>query len=145
MCTLAIVLPGCGDNPGPSAAIEAVVPASGTLTFQGRPLENFQVILTPTDGRRSAAGITNAEGKFTLGTNDEADGAPPGTHTVSVVWVGPLPSGADKAGQEVVVEDPNLLPQPSVRIPERYASIATSGLTQEIPAEGTDSLKIELK
>lgn len=54
--------------------LEKVVPVSGTVTYQGKPVESFQVSFIPTDGRRAAVGITDASGKFTLGTNDVADG-----------------------------------------------------------------------
>jgi hypothetical protein len=45
----------------------------------------------------------------------------------------------------VVIDDPSLLPKPSVQIPARYASPETSKLTQEVPAGGLTDLKIDLK
>jgi hypothetical protein len=139
---LGTALAGCGDSiEGPT--IEKVVPVSGTLTFQGKPLEYFQVSFQPTDGRRAALGVTDANGKFTLGTNDVGDGAPPGSHKVAVVWVGP--QGDVAAGQEVIIDDPSLLPKPSVQIPARYANPETSQLSQEVPSGGVTDLKIDLK
>jgi len=146
-CLVAVVLgiavAGCGGDPGPRAQIEKVVPVTGTLTYQGKPLEFFQVTLLPTDGRRAAVGVTDAAGKFTMGTNDKDDGAPPGSHKVAVVWVGPQ-SDVD-AGNEVIVDDPSQLPKPSVKIPAKYANPETSQLTQEIPDGGLTDLKIDLK
>ena len=139
---IALLISGCG-GPSSGPTIEKVVSVSGTLTYQGKPLEFFQVTFLPTDGRRAAVGVTDATGKFTLGTNDVADGAPPGSHKVAVVWVGPQTDVA--AGQEVVIDDPSLLPKPSVRIPAHYANPETSALTQEIPAGGLTDLKIDLK
>src|SRR5215510_8628347 len=84
----AVCLTGCGGY-SQRANIERVAPVSGVLTFQGKPLEFYQVTFSPEDGRRPATGTTDAEGKFTLGTNKPNDGAPPGLNKVAVVWVGP--------------------------------------------------------
>jgi hypothetical protein len=133
---------GCGGAiEGPT--IEKVVPVSGTLTYQGKPLEYFQVTFVPTDGRRAAVGITDAAGKFALGTNDVSDGAPPGTHKVAVAWVGP--QSDTSAGQEQIVDDPSKLPKPSVQIPPKYSNAETSQLTQEVPASGLKDVTIDLK
>jgi len=137
-----MLLAGCGRGPGPVAVIEKVVPVSGTLTYQGKPLEGFKVALLPTDGRRVASGVTDAAGRFTLGTNRPGDGAPPGSHRVTVVWAGPPPS--DDA-QEPVIDNPALLPKPPVQIPAKYANAESSGLTQEVPKGGLKDLKIDLK
>jgi len=134
---------GCNLDPGPTAHIENVVPVSGMLTYQGQPLEFFQVTFLPTDGRRAATGVTDASGKFTMGTNTAGDGAPPGTHQVAIVWVGP--PAAEAEGQEQIIDDPSKLPKPKVKIPTKYGNPETSGLTQEVPDRGLSDLKIELQ
>jgi hypothetical protein len=134
---------GCESKSGPQAIVEAVVPVSGTLTYKGQPLESYQVSFVPTDGRRAAVGTTDATGRFKMGTNAMGDGAPPGTHKVTVVWVPPTP--ADGAGLDAPIDDPALLPKPKVAIPEKYANADTSGLTQEVPAGGLNDLKIDLQ
>lgn len=137
---LGVVAAGCGD-PGPSAHIEKVVPVSGTLTYRGQPLEYHQVIFRATDGRRTAIGITDAAGKFTLGTNGKDDGAPPGSHKVGINYVGP-PIVDDPSKEPI---DPAFRPKPKIQIPANYADPETSGLTQEVPAGGLTDLKIDLK
>ena len=127
---------------GPKAHIEKVVPVSGTLTYNGQPLENYQVTFLPTDGRRAATGVADADGKFTMGTNKAGDGAPPGTHKVAIVWAPPT---TDLPGHEQIIDDPSLLPKPPVEIPAKYGNPETSGLTQEVPDEGIEDLKIDLK
>ena len=136
------VAAACGCN-SESADIERVVPVSGVLTYQGKPLEDFQVTFMPEDGRRPATGVTNGAGELKLGTNDVGDGAPPGLSKVAVVWVGP-PSTAEP-GAEVIVDDPSKLPKPKVRIPAKYNDPAKSGLTQDVPWSGISDLKIDLK
>lgn len=136
-----LLVAGCGD-PGPRAEIEKVVPVSGTLTYLGKPLESYQVTFLPTDGRRAATGVTDAAGKFTMGTNKAGDGAPPGAHKVAFVWVAP---NNDLPGQEQIIDDPALLPKPAVEIPAKYANPDTSGYTQEVPDDGIADLKFDLK
>lgn len=135
-------LSGCNSDPGPKAVIEKVVPVSGTLTYQGKPLENFQVTLVPSDGRRAAVGITDKNGKFTMGTNETGDGAPPGTHKVAVSWAGPP---AETGATEQIVDEPEKLPKADVSLPATFANPETSGLTQEVPEAGLTDWKLDLK
>jgi hypothetical protein len=125
------------------ANVEKVVPAAGTLTYQGKPLESYQVALLPTDGRRPATGITDAAGKFTLGTNNVGDGAPPGTHKVAIVWSPPRPAG--EMGQETINDNPATLPKPKIKIPDKYSDPEKSGLVVEVPAGGAKDIKIDLQ
>ncbi len=129
---------GCGGNNGPVAETVPVVAASGTLTFRGQPLEHYQVMLFPQNGR-PAAGMVDAAGKFVLGTNQPGDGAPAGTHRVAVTWIGP-PS--TDPGQGVMEFTPP--PPPTIKIPDKYANPETSGITVEVPESGTDAIAINL-
>jgi hypothetical protein len=129
---------GCGEN----SDIEKVVPVSGTVTYQGRPLEGYQVTFMPVDGRRPATGITDAEGRFSLGTNALGDGAPPGQSKVAFVWV---PPRTGEPGQEAIVDSPEKMPKPKIRIPDKYTDPERSGMVQEVPARGISDLKFELQ
>ncbi len=140
---LVVVVAGCDSTVGPVADIEKVAPVSGTLTYKGKAIEGYQVTLYPADGRRVATGVTDAQGKFTMGTNRPGDGAPPGIHKVSVMWVGP--GSTDAAGQEQIIDNPALLPKPPVKLPAKYGNPDTSALTQEVPKEGLKDLAIDLK
>ncbi len=146
-CLLGVVsvclLAGCDDGYAPKAIIEKVVPVSGTLSYQGRPLEYFQVTLQPDGGQRTAVGVTDAAGKFTLGTNKAGDGAPPGPCKISVNFVGPPVE--DTAGLEPGIEDPSKLPKPPVKLPAKFGNPETSGLVLDIPAGGVSDLKLDLQ
>lgn len=133
---------GCGGGGDEKPTIEKVVPVAGTLTFQGKPLENHQVSVIPSDGRRAAVGSSDAQGRFTLGTNDVADGAPPGKHKVTVTFAPPSPPD-DASGSPI--DDPALLPKPSVVIPTKYGDPAKTDLEIEIPSGGLSDWKLELK
>jgi hypothetical protein len=129
-------LVGCDQQP--RAIIEKTVLAEGVLTWQGEPLEDYMVTFYPKDGKRPAAGKTDEEGRFTLGTNGPNDGAAPGVHNVTVVYVGP------EMHQEPGKEEAYTPPPPKVTIPAKYGDPKTTDLTLDVPAEGSDSLDIEL-
>src|SRR5262249_31972413 len=134
-------LSGCGGY-GQSADLEKVVPVSGTVTYQGKPLEGYQVTFMLTDGRRPATGITDAAGKFTLGTNAVGDGAPPGQSKVAFVWVAPR---TGEPGQETIIDNPASMPKPKVKIPDKYGDPEKSGFTQDVPRRGINDLKFSLE
>ncbi len=73
---LAAFIAGCGSSSN-------VVPVSGTLTFQGKPVPNAVVHFVPEAGRPSI-GETDASGKFTLTYDPETKGAELGKHRVFV-------------------------------------------------------------
>ncbi|QDT66518.1 carboxypeptidase regulatory-like domain-containing protein [Calycomorphotria hydatis] len=102
----------------------------GVLTFQGSPVVNANVMFIPASGR-PASGTTDSEGKFKLSTFVEHDGALVGTHRVTVGKVAPYDP------EKPYEERPSLLP-------ERYASVATTPLTFDVPIEGLNRLTIDL-
>jgi hypothetical protein len=67
-------------------------PVSGVVTCQGKPVSNAFVNFTPlpdanrATGQRGrpALGLTDSEGRFTLTTYNDGDGAIVGKHTVTV-------------------------------------------------------------
>ncbi len=130
------IIAGCGSG-GYVRQRESTVAAAGVLLFQGKPLEYFQVMLTPETGT-SAVGVTDEQGKFSLGTNQPGDGALAGQHKVSVVYIGP-PGGSYDG-----INDFSPPPPPKVKIPAKYGNAATSPVRVEIPKNGNKDLKIEL-
>jgi hypothetical protein len=126
---------GCGE-PAPSQLAEETVPAAGVVTYKGQALENYRVSFVA-EGRRAASAISDAQGKFVLGTDAPGDGAPAGQHKVAVAYVGPQILEGDAA-------DAPPPPPPKVKIPVKFGNIETSGVTVTIPAEGSQDLKVEL-
>lgn len=132
-------LVGCGSSgPPPGPKKLDVVPAGGTVTYQGMPVANATVSFQHSEGSASASGKTDASGKFTLSTYGTNDGAPVGKYKVTV---------AVSAVQEL--EPGVLAPEPEggfkSPIPERYGDPAQSGLEAEIPAGGKQDLAIDLQ
>src|SRR5262245_25943262 len=67
-----------------------IVPVSGTVTRDGKPVPFVSIYFQPTTGRPSV-GNCDGEGRFKLGYTPDQDGAKVDTHTVFVVYV---PGGA---------------------------------------------------
>lgn len=126
-----------GCNGSESIELEQTVPVSGIATYEGKPLEGYKVFFSNGDDR-TATGLVDYEGHFTLGTNTPGDGAPTGKHRV---WLAYEPEVNVEAGKE---EEALVLP-PSVKIPEKYLNPGTAGLTVEVPEGGLTDHKIELK
>jgi len=105
-CVIAFlgVLEGCGP------ARPVLLPASGIVSLDGKPLPDAAVMFHPTSGGRPATGVTDVSGKFVLGTFKPRDGALPGSHTVTIAcreetspgdvrWIAPeIYSLADQSG-----------------------------------------------
>jgi len=117
---------GCGSrNP-------ATVPVTGTVTFNGTPVEGANVSFFGQQGR-PAAGVSDGQGRFRLMTFAPGDGALPGEYEVVVTKT------------EAPSEDPNR-PYPPVRslLPERYGNRASSGLRASVRPDEKNDFTFEL-
>ena len=63
-----------------------LVPVSGQVTIDGKPLTHGQIVVLP-EGHRASSGKLDGEGRFTLTCFDNGDGAPTGTHIATVIAV----------------------------------------------------------
>jgi hypothetical protein len=149
--TLAIVsavllaAPGCsGTNDDWRAKRPKVVPVSGTVLYNGQPLEDATVTFTNAAASRSGYGQTGPGGKFTLTTFTPADGVVPGKQQVTVRKVrvtGRKKPGVDPSTSSEVPPPP----EEHWLIPSRYGRAETSGLTVEVTEGGKNDFVIELK
>lgn len=121
---------GCG-GPGP-------VPVKGTVTFNGKPVANVNVVLIGSDGKR-ANGITDASGNFSqLTTIKEGDGAVPGEYTVVI-------TPKTDVNQEPTKADDYAVPDASKQaFPPKYSDVTLSGLKVTVTG-GANDLKVDLK
>jgi hypothetical protein len=122
-----VILSGCGggDSDGPPA-----VAAGGSVTFAGKPIKKGVIHFQPEKGR-PASGVIK-DGKFTLTTYTEDDGAVVGKH---------------KVGLEVTEEVPGKDGDTTVNylVPQKFADPGKSGVVVEIPSGGNTSLQIDVK
>ena len=129
---------GCGSDGPPAPEKLPVVPASGVVIYQGKPVAEASVAFQHTEGKVSATGKTDANGKFKLSTYGKDDGAPAGGYrvTVAVSGVKEIEPGVLAPVPEGGFQSP---------IPLKYANPVETDLNVEIPAAGSSDLKLELK
>lgn len=81
-----------------------------------------------------ARGYIQPDGTFEMTTFNEGDGATPGRQSVRVTST--EKQTVDSSGEEMVGRS---------LIPRAYGNFRASGITVDIPPEGTDSIVIELE
>ena len=118
---------GCGRRP-------TLVPVSGRVTLDGKPLEFGSVMIQPTGGP-AARGTIRPDGGFTVGTFAPGDGAIVGPATVRVACYEQQRPGAPPPQGELALG--------KSLIPEKYTQFETSGLTATVAA-GMGPLAIDL-
>lgn len=106
-----------------------IVPVSGQVLIDGRPLTYGVVQFTP-HGSRSSFGNLDQDGRFRLTCRDPDDGAVLGKHTVAV------------NGAEVLLAN-NTMTKQRWHAPKKYSEPATAGLSQEV-SSATDNLVINI-
>jgi hypothetical protein len=126
-------LAGCGG--GGSAGTSGV---TGTVTYKGQPVKEVTVTFTPATGR-SARGVTDAQGKFSLSTFKTDDGAVPGSHKVTITG-GP---GAKPPPMPGTPEAANYKPEP-LAFPAKYSDPRQSDLTANVEKGKKNDFKFEL-
>jgi len=124
MLVVSFWMTACG-----SASRYETVPAKGTVTYKGQPLEKGQIQLLPDNGPAAVGLIEN--GNFVVGTNADGDGAPPGKYRVTVFSYKETKNRFGETTSKAV-------------IPNRYANPDTSNLLVEIPAGGNEAIKVDL-
>ena len=130
---------GCGRSGVPAGPPRLpTVAAAGVLTVRGQPVAGATVVMHHAEGRASAIGTTDAEGRFTLTTYQKDDGAPAGHYRVTV------------AKNDTTEVEPGVLAPLSAEptrptIPLSYGNPDTSGLTCEIPPDGNTEIRVDLK
>ena len=117
-------LAGCGDN-DPSKL--PTVPAGGTLNYNGKPVAKGTVLFQPEKGRSASGLIEN--GKFTLSTYNDGDGAIVGWHQVAIISIEEVPTKDGDTTSKYIV-------------PQKFADPGSSGLKVEVPAGGKTDIII---
>jgi hypothetical protein len=112
---------GCGAQPGTAPTAKV----SGTVTYQGKPIEGVNVAFVPTSGR-PASGITDASGHFTLSTFGTGDGAVLGSHKVALAE---MPDDAQPMPGEPGWEK---WKNRKARFAKKYGNAELSGFTAQV-------------
>jgi hypothetical protein len=94
---------GCFQNRG-----EKVIPVTGTITQNGKPLANVRIEFSKIDTGAMSFAETDTEGHFTLTHTHGKSGAEPGKYRVSIFRKGkPIPLPAGKKPEDVPEEQRN--------------------------------------
>jgi len=118
---------GCGRRP-------TLVPVSGRVTLDGKPLGFGSVMIQPVAGP-AARGTIRPDGSFAVGTFSPADGAIVGPASVRVACYEQQRPGASPPQGELALG--------KSLIPEKYTQFETSGITATVAA-GMGPLEIDL-
>ncbi len=111
---------------------------SGTVTFDGKPVDGATVTFIPTEGKiQPATGRTDAQGKYSLTTFRSGDGAQPGAYQVTVTkyfseaGASPYNSPPVEAAPDTPAEPPKTLEQEYAAYEKAYKD-APKGLASKL-------------
>ncbi len=156
---VAAAVVGCGDSSG----LARRYPVSGTVTYNGKPLQRGTISFAPADGKGRAAGGTITDGRYSLTTHDPDDGALPGKYKVGILAKeadsskvdlkikklrgGPATEAEKKAMAAVYPQKVAARAAATAKnlIPARYSSPETSGLAVEVKEQSNTGVDFELK
>ncbi|MCC6508703.1 MAG: hypothetical protein IT423_06330 [Pirellulaceae bacterium] len=124
---LTIAMLGCEASDGRPKPVAV----SGTVLVNNQPSEKVRVVFAPQDHSFAAAGITDAQGKFSLQTFESNDGAVPGKFRVAVSKFDVI----EKAGG--AVDEKHYLSS-------KYMNPSTSGIEFEVKKTGKNEVTIEV-
>ena len=149
--TAGAISSGCGDGkPKPDASSMAAI--SGSVTNDGKPIsQDSHVIFYCSEKAATAAGKTDALGKFTLKEADPSIGIPAGRYQVSIRPPDQpaMTVGSDEytkmmsRGAAPVDGRPPTPPERASDIPSKFHDFLTSGLELEVkPGPNTFDLDL---
>ncbi|HQU41268.1 MAG: hypothetical protein B7Z73_03230 [Planctomycetia bacterium 21-64-5] len=119
---------GCGKSTGPPKAL--IIPVTGTVTLDGKPLPGADVTFIPSQGIGAFTGRTNDDGSYQLEGLVGAKAKCQGKCGVRISRMlkpdGSLPSPDEPPANVGATES----------LPERYSSASTTELSAEVPEGG---------
>lgn len=122
-----------------------VFPATGTVTYQGKPCAGATVMfeansLDEKARGKVAIGRTDSAGGFRMKTFKEYEGVVAGPHRISITkseFIQNLPPNPDPTVDYPLIEKPLL--------PAKYKEFQTSGLTVSVSPDGPNSFLLTLE
>ncbi len=129
-----LLFPGCSRGP-------QMVPVTGVVLLDGKPVEGAAVLFSPEAGGRPADGVTDKDGKFSLQTFKSGDGAVLGKYKVAVV--GMRMTGIQPTADGLSGEVDTSKVREIWFVPKKYAATDTSGIEVDVK-RGIAPLKFDL-
>ncbi len=148
LAALLMAMTGCGGDEFPARA-----KVTGVVKFKGQPVADATVTFFSDTVPRAAIGATDAQGRFTLSTFGENDGAVPADYIVTIAKKTAADSGAayDPAnpgaayGKAMAGSAMGSNPTAKDELPLKYANRGTSGLSQKVTADGSNDFTFDLQ
>lgn len=154
LVVISVVLAGCSDKD------YALAPVSGTITYDGKPVDKLRVSFSPEPVGDNfsvgpySKGVTNAEGKFSLKTRYDDDGAVLGKHKLSFQYsdisetaMADLRAGLndakDSGSKEEVEKSKKKIAELKAKLKGRPLLKACETVI-DVPASGHEDLKLDL-
>jgi hypothetical protein len=136
-----IFIAGCGQD-----GVEGrpkLYPASGVVTYQGKPVAGATVTFFPENQQLpSASAKTNANGKYVLQTFEADDGVVAGPHKVSIMkWE----IEAFQVNEDEGDANFKPAPPPKALVPANYANPGTSKLQATVEESRSNTFDFDLK
>jgi hypothetical protein len=119
----------------------------GRVFWDGKPEAGVLVAFESKANNLSAVGITDADGRFTLKTFTEGDGAAAGEHAVRLeksVRIAAEGEGQDAGGRFGGSQVPGPATTLKSVLPQKYGDIATSGLSATVVKDGPNEFTFEI-
>jgi len=145
LCSVAFLAAGCGSD----VKLPKVQPVTGTVMYEGKPLEGANVVLVPSDtAQKSAGATTDAEGKFSVMTyidpEHQIEGALPGNYGIAVTKMEVTKSAEMTAEQ--MMSQPMAMKAPKSLLPKKYSAPMTSGFKVTVGEDAPpEPLTLDLK
>lgn len=136
---------GCGDG----VELPKVQPVTGTVIYEGKPLEGANVVLVPSDtAQKSAGATTDAEGKFSVMTYIDPDhqvqGALPGNYGIAITKM--EVNKTPEMTAEQMMSQPMAMKAPKSLLPKKYSAPMTSGFKVTVGEDAPpEPLTLDLK
>lgn len=123
-----------------------VMPAGGTVSFQGRPVSGALVVCCPASPSAPAAyGNTDSEGRFQLTTYEPGDGAVAGEYRVTVSKNTVTGMSIEEAEAYYQREKKNPpLPTVTHHLPQKYDDAANTPLRIKVVSDNPNEFHLEL-
>lgn len=138
LCLAVPALVGCSRGP-------RTVAAEGVVTFKGQAVEGAMVMFSPATAGQGmpAFGTTDAEGKFTLRTQQGiASGLVPGEYVVTIVKTREVPTGEKIPNPEGGFDE---MKRVEHLLPQKYSTASTSPLKVKVEAGNVKPFQFDLE
>ena len=143
---------GCGQ-----ASAVKMVRVTGTVKYKGEPVKDAVVTFATEKSPRTAVGMTDAQGKYSLTTLKTNDGAVAGDHTITIFKsppvssTNPAPSTTGMAGEDYLkamagskTGKPPSADVVGKELPAKYSKPATSLLKRTVVAGESNDFEFDL-